>query len=52
MPKRLKRAEDDQMNKMAKKAQNGMRINPAEILGNVNWIKEKYMASLKEAQHA
>ena len=36
----------------AEEAQDGMRINPAEILGNVNWIKEKYMASPKEAQQA
>ena len=34
--------------KWAEKAQNGMRINPIEIPGNLNWIKEKYMVGLKE----
>ena len=60
MPKGIKQAEDAQRNKAgwgcpkemkwAKKAQNSMRINPAEILGNVNWIKEMYMVGPKEAQ--
>ena len=38
--------------KWAKEAQDGMRINPVETLGNVNWIKKKCMAGPKEAQQA
>ena len=33
----------------AKGAQDGMRINLVEILDNMNWIEEKYMAGPKEA---
>ena len=38
--------------KWAKEAQDGMRINPTDVLGNMNWVKEKYMVGLKEAKQA
>ena len=38
--------------KWAKEAQDCIRINPVEVLGNVNWVKEKYMAGPKETQQA
>ena len=38
--------------KWAKKAQDSIKTNPVEVLGNVNWVKEKYVAGLKEAQQA
>ena len=37
--------------KWAKEAQDGIRINLVETLGNVNWIREKCVAGPKEAQH-
>ena len=43
MPKGMKLVED---------AQDGMRINLAETLDNMNWIREKYMIGPKEAQQA
>ena len=52
MSKGIKRVEDAQRNKIGQEALDGMRINPAKTLDNVNWIKEKCMASLKEAQQA
>ena len=38
--------------KWAKEAQDGIGIKLAETLGNVNWIREKYMVGPKEAQQA
>ena len=38
--------------KWAKEAQDGMRINPTDVLGNMNWVKEKYMVGPKEAKQA
>ena len=38
--------------KWAKEDQDGMRINQVETLGNMNWIREKYMADPEKAQQA
>ena len=38
--------------KWAKEDQGGMRINLVETLGNMNWIREKYMAGPKKTQQA
>ena len=51
-PKEWSRLRMPKGKEWAEQAQDGMRINPAEILGNVNWIKEKYMASPNEARQA
>ena len=48
--KDLAKAHGNEGLEWAKDAQDSVRINLAEVLGNVNYVKEKYMADPKEAQ--